>query len=233
MATYVIPDTHGCLNTLRFLLEDKLLVSKGDSLYFLGDYIDRWHKGAHVVDYLVKLKDQGFSINALRGNHEQMLLDSILDPIAFKDWMLNTGGSTLKSYRDFLGSDFDFPFDIPDSHLQFYSDLPHHLMVDRFILTHGGINYKINDPFSDTTSLLWKRPEAVPSDFMPNSLFIHGHTPTPLDVIKEQVANPNARIISLDAGCVYAGRYNGVGYLVALEIETMKLSWVYNMDREI
>jgi serine/threonine protein phosphatase 1 len=231
MATYVIPDTHGCFVTLKYLIEKKLDVSLTDNLYFLGDYIDRWHQGAQVVNYLINLKNQGFNVNTIRGNHEQMLLDSIFDPIAFKDWMLSTGGLTLKSYRDFIKKEFNFPYDLPDSHLHFYSELPYFLEIDRFVLTHGGINYKINNPFSDTTSLLWKRPEPVPSDFMPNRIFIHGHTPTPLNQIMQQVSNSENRIVSLDAGCVYAGRYNGVGYLTALDIETMQLFWVENMDK--
>jgi serine/threonine protein phosphatase 1 len=231
MATYVIPDTHGCFNTLKYLIERKLDVNLSDNLYFLGDYIDRWHKGAQVVDYLIDLKSKGYNINAIRGNHEQMLLDSIFDPIAFKDWMLNTGGLTLKSYRDLLQSEFDFPYDMPESHLHFFSELPFYFEIDRFVLTHGGINFKINDPFSDTSSLLWKRAETLPIDFMPNRVFIHGHTPTPLTQIMQQVANPENRFISLDAGCVYAGRYSGVGYLTALDIEKMELFWVENMDQ--
>ncbi|MCD4664857.1 MAG: metallophosphoesterase, partial [Bacteroidales bacterium] len=38
---WVIPDIHGCANTLRGLIEDLIQPSKHDWLYFLGDYIDR------------------------------------------------------------------------------------------------------------------------------------------------------------------------------------------------
>lgn len=39
--TLAIGDIHGCLKTLKALLEDKIAIQKTDTLIFLGDYIDR------------------------------------------------------------------------------------------------------------------------------------------------------------------------------------------------
>lgn len=38
---YVIPDIHGCYNTLKKLIEDNIGLNKDDYIFFLGDYIDK------------------------------------------------------------------------------------------------------------------------------------------------------------------------------------------------
>lgn len=230
MSKYVIPDTHGCLFTLKHLLEVVIGISKSDSLFFLGDYIDRGIYSAQLVEYLIDLIDQGYQIQAVRGNHEQMLLDAMDSKFAYRDWMLNTGVLTLNSYKELLGETFSFPTNIPENHINFFSKMPYYIEEDKYILVHGAINYKANDPFSDKNTLLWSRSESVPNDFMPGRVIIHGHTPVPLDYIKSCISNPDSRLISLDGGCVYHGRILGAGYLVALELETMKLYWVEKIE---
>lgn len=233
MAKYVIADTHGCLITLKYLLEEKLTISKADSIFFLGDYIDRGLQSAQLIDYLINLINQGYKISCIRGNHEQMLLDAVERRSAYRDWMLNTGNLTLNSYIDLLGESFSFPNGIPQAHIDFFSEMPYYLEVDNFILVHGAINYHVSDPFKDTDYLLWSRSQAVPNDFMPGKTIVHGHTPVPLEYIKKCVSESNNRLISLDGGCVYHGRIAGGGYLVALQLDTMNLYWVENMEQTI
>ena len=36
---FVIGDVHGCSKTLKALVEQQLIPSKEDAIYFLGDYI--------------------------------------------------------------------------------------------------------------------------------------------------------------------------------------------------
>ena len=59
MRTWVIPDVHGCLLTLRMLVEDLIGLRKDDSLIFLGDVIDRGPSSKGVIDYIIKLKEDG------------------------------------------------------------------------------------------------------------------------------------------------------------------------------
>ena len=230
MSTYVIPDTHGCLITLMCLLEEKIGISHNDTLYFLGDYIDRGLYSAQLVEYLINLIEKGYKVNTIMGNHEQMLLDSINNVSDFKDWILNTGNLTLNSYKELFGESFSFPSGIPEKHFNFFNQMPYFLVVDKYILVHGALNYRLSNPFSDKLTLLWGRAESVPSDFMPGSVIIHGHTPVPLEYIRSTISNPSSRLISLDGGCVYHGKISGAGYLVALELETMKLFWVEKME---
>src|SRR5678810_617984 len=75
MSRYVIGDIHGCVDELRRLI-GALPLRLGDSLIFLGDYIDRGPDSAGVVAYLIALQSElrEVSFVFLRGNHEDMLL---------------------------------------------------------------------------------------------------------------------------------------------------------------
>ena len=56
---WVIPDIHGCINTLKQLIETGIMPTKEDELYFLGDYIDRGPDGRGVIDYIMSMQSQG------------------------------------------------------------------------------------------------------------------------------------------------------------------------------
>jgi len=231
MSTYIIPDIHGCIKTLRSLLECRLNIKVSDCIYFLGDYIDRGADSAGVVDYIIGLKESGVDINCLMGNHEQMLINSGLGETDLTLWMINSGMETLRSYGIKSKYRLNISKSIPPRHLEFYKSLKHYFIVkDKFILVHGGINYNSENPLSDTEAMLWNRPLPVPDLFMPGYIIIHGHTPTPIDTIMNNIKLATGRIFALDAGCVYKGYYPGTGYLTALNLEKWKLDFVECID---
>lgn len=232
MSTYIIPDIHGCVKTLRSLVEFRLNIEVSDSIYFLGDYIDRGSDSAGVVDYIIGLKESGIDVNCLMGNHEQMLINSVLGKADLNLWMINSGMGTLKSYGIKSKYRLNIFKSIPPPHLEFYKSLKHYFIIkDKYILVHGGINYNVENPFTDTESMLWNRPSPVPEHFMPGYIIIHGHTPTPIDTIINDIKLGNGRIFTLDAGCVYKGYYPGTGYLTALNLEKWKLDFVECIDK--
>ena len=55
MRSYVIGDIHGCLDELRYLIED-LPIKSGDRLIFLGDYVDRGPNSKGVLTYILQLQ---------------------------------------------------------------------------------------------------------------------------------------------------------------------------------
>ena len=71
---WVIPDIHGCVRTLRALIEQLVIPAKDDTLYFLGDFVDRGPDSKGVLDYVMGLEDQGYNIVALKGNHEEFFV---------------------------------------------------------------------------------------------------------------------------------------------------------------
>ena len=73
-----IGDIHGCVHTLKDLLNRVSYSSQTDTLVFIGDYIDRGYFSYEVVDMLIKLQHQvgRDKVVCLRGNHEQMAIDA-------------------------------------------------------------------------------------------------------------------------------------------------------------
>lgn len=71
---FAIGDIHGCYNTFESLVEDKIALRKEDQLFLLGDYIDRGIRNREVLDYIIELKEEGFQVFPLMGNHEYFVL---------------------------------------------------------------------------------------------------------------------------------------------------------------
>ena len=73
---YCISDIHGEIDKFHAMLE-LIRFSETDTLYVLGDVIDRYPGG---VDILLEIM-QSKNIIMIKGNHEQMMYDD-LGPIA-------------------------------------------------------------------------------------------------------------------------------------------------------
>src|SRR5947207_610990 len=79
---YAIGDIHGQVTMLRAML-DKLYalpLTEEDTLVFIGDYIDRGEDSKAVIETLIRLKGERPDTVFLRGNHEQMMLDTRFGP---------------------------------------------------------------------------------------------------------------------------------------------------------
>lgn len=232
MRTLIIPDIHGCIKTLRFLLEVKLSVTTNDRLFFLGDYIDRGPDSPGVIEYLLNLIELGYNVTCLKGNHEQMMLDCIKGDYEMSLWLMNSGFATMHQYQSQttqIETEYGF---LPQRHLDFLNSLKPYARVDgKYLLVHGGLNYELPDPLTDEYAMLWNRPSTVPAYFMPGYSVIHGHTPRALSTIVEELKDRTRRLYDLDAGCVYKGLYiPGTGYLTALHLESWSLDFVECLD---
>ncbi len=60
---FVIPDIHGCARTFRALVEDVIRLKPMDSLYLLGDYIDRGPRSKDLLDKILELSAEGHNIH--------------------------------------------------------------------------------------------------------------------------------------------------------------------------
>ncbi|HEY5312810.1 MAG TPA: metallophosphoesterase family protein [Pirellulales bacterium] len=98
MRLLAIGDIHGCLVAL-----DTLLAAIGptadDWLVTLGDYVDRGPDSCGVMERLVELASSGRLI-AVRGNHEEMMLDARREPMLYAQWLQYGGQNTLDSYAE-------------------------------------------------------------------------------------------------------------------------------------
>jgi serine/threonine protein phosphatase 1 len=217
---FVIPDIQGCARTFRALLEDVIRLNPWDSLYLLGDYIDRGPRSRELLDIILKLRKKGFSVHALRGNHEEMLLNSDNSPSDFHLWLENGGRQTLDSFG------VERTAEIPSHYVTLLAQLPYFILLEDFVLVHACLNFELADPFIDREAMLWSRNCEVDTWLLGNRRLINGHLPVPRETLLQSLS---ASRITLDNGCVYKGR-TGLGSLAALELNSMNVFFQENID---
>jgi serine/threonine protein phosphatase 1 len=212
---FAIGDIHGCFNTLRTLLEEKIQIKEGDKIILLGDYIDRGTQSKEVIDYIIDLKDKGFYVVPLLGNHESMLLDAYNDEGLTSKWIQNGGTSTLKSFN------ISSLKDIEPEYIEFFKGLTYYFAFEEYLFVHAGFNDSVINPFTDRYSMIWLCKQTYENPLLMNKIIIHGHRPIPVADCKDLV-DSNKNVINLDTGCVYSNM-TGYGTLTAIELNARSL----------
>ncbi len=226
---FAISDIHGCVKTFKKLVLKVLGLSKEDTLYLLGDYVNKGPDSKGVIDFIFNLRESGYNLKCLRGNHDQYLIDGLKyswEEIEF----LNRGGrETLKSFG------VENIHQIPEKYLNFIKSLPLYFETEKYLLIHAGLNFDLDDPFKDDFSMLNIRSMEVDLTKTGNKKIIHGHVPNSyLDI--ENACLPDRQAltfhdnhISIDGGCVYTHIPN-TNHLVALEMQSGKLYIQKNIE---
>jgi serine/threonine protein phosphatase 1 len=210
-----IGDIHGCFDQLQILIEERIKIRKSDRLILLGDYIDRGIKIREATDYIIGLIEKGFDVIPLIGNHESMMLDSIDDSANLSGWFMNGGYETLYSFG------VESPDKLGEKYLDFFRNLEYYYIQEKFIFVHAGFKDEISDPLKDKYHMIWSRRETYSNPFFSGKVIIHGHTPIPYSVCREDVES-GSRFINIDTGCVY-DEPGGYGHLTAIEVFTREL----------
>ena len=203
---YVVGDIHGCAGELEALV-GALPLARGDTLAFVGDYLDRGPAVRAVIDLLLDLRARKeLTTVFLRGNHEDMCLAYLGRGGQWgESWMMNGAPATLASYGVPLG--FDGPPAaecLPPAHLEFLEGLLPWFIADRFLLVHAGI--RPGRPLEQQVleDVLWIREEFIhqPHD-LPHTV-VFGHTP------RREIFVDLPYKIGIDTGCVYGGRLTAI-----------------------
>lgn len=223
MARWAITDIHGCNKTFVGLV-DHLELEEDDQLYLLGDYIDRGPDSKGVFDTIFNLESNGINVHCLRGNHEQMMLETFNGELAESNWMLNGGHSTLDSFG------VERVQEVSDKYISFLKQLPYYFELEEYVLVHAGLNTDTASPFEDKHAMLWIRGHEHDPAAINHKTVVHGHTPIPYEKVKDQVEQQNSPLINLDNGCVYKGKRDGMGKLCALELNERRLISLENQD---
>lgn len=203
-----IGDIHGELDKLNRLL-NIVQPSASDRLVFLGDYVDRGKNSKGVIDRLIEVHQRFPQTIFIRGNHDQMLLDALveIDAMAGKqlrdvslkyrecstqsdmDVFLSNGGSeTLRSYR--LRDMADFPAE----HILFLAATRLWWQYENFVFVHAGVAPDVPLEMQDHFDLLWERMSPPGKD---GEIHVVGHHPTQ----GEPYFEPGR--YNLDTGAVY------------------------------
>ncbi|WP_109831003.1 metallophosphoesterase [Reichenbachiella versicolor] len=217
-----ICDVHGCTKSFRRLVEEVMQLQSDDTLYLLGDYVDRGPDSKGTIDYIEELR-RHFNIKALMGNHDLMMLEALENKSKYDHWFKNGGKESLASFGT------DDINKIPDSYWEFFKSLDLFYETENAFLVHAGFNFDI--PFrEDETAMLWTRDEHVDLQQTNGKKVIHGHTPKQvmqiIDDIRLDLDN-----ICIDAGCVFDVKGGvSMGHLTCLDLETMKLEYIERVD---
>ncbi len=205
MKSYVIGDMHGCVAELTALVEF-LPLERGDTVVFLGDYIDRGPDSRGVVDCLLALRGRGAQETVfLRGNHEDMMLSFVgLSGNHGDAFLLNGGVATLASYGVAAPAGRPTPADgqrlleaLPPDHIEFFVRLEPWYFMDGFLCVHAGINPQRSWEDQTGEELIWIRHEFITNPHALSRTVLFGHTP-----MKDVFFNLPYKI-GLDTGLVY------------------------------
>ena len=196
-----IGDVHGCLTSLKTLLE---MVSpvKGDTVIMLGDYVDRGPESKGVIDYLLSWPWEA-DLVILRGNHEIIMEEAAFSAEHLGYWC-NVGGlETIASYDAKYAN-------IPKKHWDFIASGRAYYETKKVIYVHGGVAPKKSLSKQDPVDMAWRRfPDA--KRHISGKLVVCGHTIQRLGV-------------PTDAGhtiCIDTAACRG-GWLTCLEAKTRR-----------
>ncbi len=233
---WVIPDIHGCSKTLRSLIEKHIQPSRSDELIFLGDYIDRGPDSKGVIDFIMQLQKDEYTIKLLMGNHEEYCIKAWEEDkkkkkifgLSFKTktqkvWELHGGKETLQSFH------VDFASEIPAVYIEWMHQTQLYIETDQHILVHAGLNFKIDDPLTDHFAMLWTKEFVVIPSKIRNKMVIHGHTPVDIEFMHHVIKSNSYNFIDLDNG-VYMTDRIGYGNLIAFELNSSEYVVQPNID---
>lgn len=169
--TYAIADLHGRFDLLEMAFSAIAKHAGGApcQIITLGDYVDRGPQSREVIEHLMAAQAAGMKLICLKGNHEDMMVETLLALLDPNWWTGNGGGTTLKSYRQ----------EVPSNHIYWAKNLPT-LHVDKHrVFVHAGVDP--TRPLDDQTDefKLWYRYPDNGQIGHGDRFVVHGHTPNP------------------------------------------------------
>lgn len=217
MRRYAIGDIHGGARTFRALLE-RLQLQPDDRVFLLGDYIDRGPDSKGVLDTIFELLASGHNVLPIRGNHDDMLLQTVNgyhDDYAWH-WMKSWGEVTLQSFG------VQNPEELPARYLHLLEQMPYLRLEDDFVLVHAGLDMTAADPLTGSSPLAmtWGETRAIDASRLGGRRLVTGHHPFPLPVIVDSLQSSH---IYLDNGA-FTGLQPEYGNLAALDLDIMQLT---------
>ncbi len=218
---YAVGDVHGRADLLDQLLDkiarDAAAATGTRSLVFVGDYIDRGPDSRGVIERLLHPM-AGFETHYLRGNHDQALLDFLVDPSTYRVWRRFGAAETLLSYEveppdndaaAFVFASNDLAEKLPEAHRYFFQELRSFVQIGGYHFVHAGARPGVSLEEQTLEDMMWIREDFLNSDEDFGKVIVHGHTPGDRPVCR-------ANRIGIDTGayatnCLTAVVLDGVG----------------------
>ncbi|WP_417456630.1 metallophosphoesterase family protein [Kordiimonas sp.] len=189
---YAIGDIHGRFDLLQKLLtqieEDRTARWGVENTYivFLGDYVDRGFQSYEVIEYLANYAARGVTPIFLRGNHEELMLRFMEDPVEAQLWLSVGGPSTLVSYGidlqsaelsgDILMASDMLIQKMPEHHLRFLKNLQTSWRLGDYFFVHAGLRPGVPLKAQRAKDLTTIRQDFTQSRHNFGVCVVHGHT---------------------------------------------------------
>jgi serine/threonine protein phosphatase 1 len=210
---FAIGDIHGCVDELTVMLR-AIAPVRGDSVVFVGDYIDRGPATREVIETLVEVQRGNAECIFLKGNHEDMMLAFLGMPGHYgESFLFNGGQPTLESYGIPEGE--PVLERIPADHLDFLKTLATSYLHPPYLFVHAGISPLRQIEEQSVEDMLWIRQEFIFNPHHLGTTVVFGHTPMRAVMIDLPYK------LGIDTGLVYGGKLTcielneGVLYQVA------------------
>lgn len=224
MKKFVIGDIHGGLKALIQVLK-KISFSPEDVLIFLGDFVDGWSESPAVLNFLIELQKKQQCI-FIRGNHDALLLDWLLDNNENFDeklWFQHGGQATVHSYQNIDSKTKEKHINFLKSLQNYYLDDDNRLFLHAGFSNQKGVAHEYFKPSFYWDRTLWEMAMSldvnisIDSMYYPKRLKLYheifiGHTP--VTYIGKDVPVNFANVWNVDTGAAFKGK------LTIMNVET-------------
>ena len=210
---YAIGDIHGRSDLLDVLLErirrdDAARPAAETHLVFLGDLIDRGPDSRGEVERVMAMRDSRERIHLLKGNHEEVFLQTLDGDAATMRLFARIGGrETLASYgigdEEFDNGSYGelvarAALKVPASHRRFLAAAEDCLVLGDYLFVHAGVRPEVELDAQVAKDLRWIRGEFLDFEGELNKVVVHGHS-----VADEVQERPHR--IGIDTGAFRTG----------------------------
>ena len=224
---YVIGDIHGCYQDMMALLNKIESQDQDAQIIFVGDFIDRGPDVDKVLDWSLENITLDGKYRAVRGNHEQMVLEWYKE---FMDWYDNAGNYSAREPMPETYYDFSRWMDAMGKlspaglkpYIDFFSHLPYNRKMTVETASGKTVDYRIVHAFYEYDEGVPKLEQYYTNlyarkygNYKSEEIVVHGHTPT-IALAAEDSLTYNIRPglisyhksdVNVDCGCVYKEAY--------------------------
>lgn len=226
---YVISDIHGRLDRLEKMV-DLIELKEEDTLYVLGDMVDRGSEPIGVIKYIMKRRN----IEVIMGNHDRMMIKALRykDDKELKRWSRNGYETTLEGLNNLSENKRNEILDFIDG-LEYFK-----IIDNSYLLVHAGYDpvklkedlktMKLEDALMNQEErLVWEREKFFKEPGLKEYTVIFGHTPRPYIDEKFEEESELPYKIWFDKKynnkiCVDTGNCYEEGRMACLRLEDMK-----------
>lgn len=212
MRTLVIGDIHGGLRALHQIIE-RAKVSPTDTLIFLGDYVDGWSQSPQVIDYLIELKKTHNCI-FIRGNHDELLLEWLVNKADNPMWFKHGGESTVLAYANLSEEIIEKHIGFLKTLENYYLDSQNRLFIHAGFTNVNGVEHEYFPKLFYWDRTLWETALALDKTLDSDSVFYPkrftlyheiylGHTP--VSRINKTVPVQMANVWNVDTSAAFEG----------------------------